>query len=82
LCIALATATAVTELAIKQFLAIPQAGKVVVGPCMMAMPLFLFDRDVGRRSRTHGAVTICEQLSIPAVAIGLVLPFFSECPAA
>jgi hypothetical protein len=34
----IATATAVAELRIKQFLAIPMAGKVVAGPCMMAMP--------------------------------------------
>lgn len=37
-----ATATAVAELTIKQFWPIPLAGKVVAGPCMMAMPLFLF----------------------------------------
>jgi hypothetical protein len=38
LCVAFATATAVAKLRIKQFLAIPMAGKVVAGPCMMAMP--------------------------------------------
>ena len=53
--IAIATATAVAELTIKQFLAIPLAGKVVA-PCpVMAMPLFLLHRDVESRSRTHGA---------------------------
>jgi hypothetical protein len=31
------------------------AGKVVAPPCIMAMPLFLFHRDVESRSRTHGA---------------------------
>jgi hypothetical protein len=36
--IAIAKATAVAKLRIKQFLAIPMAGKVVAGPCMMAMP--------------------------------------------
>jgi hypothetical protein len=36
--IAIAKATAVAELKTKQFLAIPLAGKVVAGPCMMAMP--------------------------------------------
>ena len=52
---AIATATAVAKIRIKQFLAIPLAGKVVA-PCpVMAMPLFLLDRDVGPRSRTHGA---------------------------
>jgi hypothetical protein len=39
--IAIATATAVAKIRIKQFLAIPLAGKVVAGPCMMAMPPFL-----------------------------------------
>jgi hypothetical protein len=33
-----ATATAVAKIRIKQFLAIPFAGKVVAGPCMMTMP--------------------------------------------
>ena len=50
--IAIAKATAVAELRIKQFWATPLAGKVVAGPCMMAMPLFLFHRDVESRSRT------------------------------
>jgi len=27
---------------LRQFWAIPLTGKVVAGPCMMAMPLFLF----------------------------------------
>ena len=40
--IASAKATAVAKITIKQFLAIPLAGKVVAGPCTMAMPLFLF----------------------------------------
>lgn len=39
--IAIATATAVTKLRIKQFSAIPLAGKVVAGPCMKTMPPFL-----------------------------------------
>ena len=48
-----ATATAVAKIRIKQFLAIPLAGKVVA-PCpVMAMPLFLY-RDVESHSRTHG----------------------------
>ncbi len=53
--IAIATATAVAKIRIKQFWAIPLAGKVVAGPCMMAMPPCVFNRDVGPRSRTHGA---------------------------
>ena len=53
--IAIAKATAVAKIRIKQFLAIPPTAKVVA-PCpVMAMPLFLFDRDVESRSRTHGA---------------------------
>jgi hypothetical protein len=50
--VAIATATAVAKIRIKQFWAIPLAGKVVAGACTMAMPLFLFHRDV--ESRTHG----------------------------
>ena len=53
--IAIATATAVAKLRIKQFWAIPLAGKVVAGPCMLAMPLFLLYRVLGPRSRTGGA---------------------------
>ncbi len=53
--VAIATATAVAKLRIKQFWAIPLAGKVVA-PCpVMALPLFLLYRHVGPRSRTHGA---------------------------
>ena len=37
---------------IKQLLAIPLAANVVAGPCMMAIPLFLLDRDDGPRLRT------------------------------
>jgi hypothetical protein len=40
--IGIAKASAVAKIRIKQFLAIPLAGKVVAGPCVMAMPLFLF----------------------------------------
>jgi hypothetical protein len=55
LCVADARATAVAKIRIKQFWAIPLAGKVVA-PCpVMAMPLFLLHRDVESRSRTHGA---------------------------
>ena len=50
--IAIAKATAVAKIRIKQFLAIPLAGKVVAGPCMMAMPLFLFLCKGRRSSRT------------------------------
>ena len=50
--VAIAKATVVAKIRIKQFLAIPLANKVVSGPCMMAMPLFLFDRGVESRSRT------------------------------
>jgi hypothetical protein len=53
--IAIVKATDVANLRIKQFWAIPLAGKVVAPPCIMAMPLFLFHRDVESRSRTHGA---------------------------
>jgi hypothetical protein len=35
--VAIAKATAVAKIRIKQFLAIPLAGKVVAGPCMMTM---------------------------------------------
>jgi hypothetical protein len=52
---AIGKATAVAKIRIKQFRAIPLTGKVVAGLCTMAMPLFLFDRDVESRSRTHGA---------------------------
>ena len=54
--VVIAKATAFAKIRIKQFWAIRLAGKVVAGRCMMAMPLFLFDRDVGPHSRTHGAV--------------------------
>jgi hypothetical protein len=51
-CVVTAKATAVAKLKIKQLLAIPLTAKVVA-PCpMMAMPLFLFERDVESRSRT------------------------------
>ena len=40
--VAIAKATAVAKLRIKQFWAIPLAGKVVAGPCMMAMLPFRF----------------------------------------
>jgi hypothetical protein len=40
--IAIAKATAVAELKTKQFLAIPLAGKVVAGPCMMTLPPCVF----------------------------------------
>ena len=51
MCVAFATATAVAKLRIKQFLAIPMAGKVVA-PCpVMAMPLFLF---LCEGALTHG----------------------------
>ena len=53
--IAIAKATAVAKIRIKQFWAIRLAGKVVAVVFMMAMPLFLFDRDVGPRSRMGGA---------------------------
>ncbi len=53
--VAIAKATVVAKIRIKQFWAIRLEGKVVA-PCpMMSMPLFLFDRDVGPRSRTHEA---------------------------
>ena len=39
--VAIAKATAVAKIRIKQFWAIPLAGKVVAGLGMMAMPLFL-----------------------------------------
>ncbi|MBL8820590.1 MAG: hypothetical protein JNL58_31500 [Planctomyces sp.] len=50
--VAFAKATVVAKIRIKQFWAIPLAGKVVAAPWMMAMPLFLFDRGVGPRLRT------------------------------
>ena len=52
--VAIAKATAFSQIRIKQFWAIPMAGKVVAGPCMTAMPLFLLFRYVGPRPRTHG----------------------------
>lgn len=50
-----ATATAVAKIRIKQFWAIPLAGKVVAGPCMMTLPPCVLYRDVGPRSRTGDA---------------------------
>ena len=52
LCVADAKATLVAELKIKQFWAIPLAGKVVAGPCMVTMPPCVLYRVLGRRSRT------------------------------
>jgi hypothetical protein len=43
-CVAIAKATAVAELTVKQFLAIATTGEVVAGSCLMAMPLFLLQR--------------------------------------
>lgn len=40
--VAIAKATVVAKIRIKQFRAIPLEGKVVAGPYTMAMPLFLF----------------------------------------
>jgi hypothetical protein len=51
--VAIAKTTLVAELRIKQFWAIPLADKVVSGPCMMAMPLFLFFYE-GSPTLTHG----------------------------
>ena len=55
LAVAIATATAVAKIRIKQFWAIPLAGKVVAGPCMMTMPPCVLYRGVGPRSRTGDA---------------------------
>lgn len=48
--VAIAKATAVAKITIKQFLAIPLAGKVVAGRSMMAMPPFLLYRVLGPRT--------------------------------
>ena len=72
LCLAIATATAVAKITIKQFFAIPLTGKVVAGPCMMAMPLFLY-RDVESHSRTHGL-----REESPAGAIDTAMKTFHE----
>jgi hypothetical protein len=50
--VAIAKATAIAKIRIKQFWAIPLAGKVVAGPCMMNMPPSLLYRVLGPRSRT------------------------------
>jgi hypothetical protein len=55
LCVAIAKATAVAKIRIKQFLANPLAGKVVAGLCMMAMPPCVLYRVLGPHSRTGGA---------------------------
>ena len=52
--IAIAKATAVAKIRIKQFLAIPLASKVVAGRCMMAMPPCVLYLVLGPRSRTGG----------------------------
>ena len=52
---AVASATAVANITIKQFLANPLAGKVVAPFSVMATPLFPFHRRIEPRSRTHGA---------------------------
>ena len=49
-CVAVAKATAVAELTIKQFLGMHPTAKVVAGPCLMAMTLLLY-RDA--ESHTH-----------------------------
>ena len=52
--VAIATATAVAKIRIKQFWAIPLAGKVVA-PCpVMAMPLFLFLCKGGENAHARG----------------------------
>ena len=63
LCLAIATATVVAGVRasayrlrgrIKQFRTIPVTGKVVAGPCMMAMPLFHSQKKMLRRqTRKH-----------------------------
>lgn len=70
--VAIAKATAVAKIRIKQFLAIPLAGKVVAGPCMLTLPLFLLYRDVGPRSRTG------ERQESPAGAIDTGMKTFHE----
>ena len=55
LTVGIATARLVAELKIKQFLAIPLAGKVVAGPFVMALPPCVLYRVLGPRLRTHGA---------------------------
>lgn len=50
--VAIAKATAVAKIRMKQLLTIPLAGKLVAGPCMMTMPPCVLYRGVGPRSRT------------------------------
>jgi hypothetical protein len=70
--IAIAKATAVAKIRIKQFLAIPLAGKVVTGACMMAMPPCVLYRVLGPRSRTG------ERRESPAGSIDTAMKTFHE----
>jgi hypothetical protein len=71
-CVTVARATLVAKIRIKQFWAIPLAGKVVA-PCpVMAMPLFLLHRGVGPRPRTG----LREES--PAGAIDIAMKTFHE----
>ena len=50
--VGIAKASAVLKIGLKQFRAIPLAGKVVAGPCVMTMPPCVHYRVLGPRSRT------------------------------
>jgi len=53
--VAIAMATAVAKIRIKQFWAIRLAGKLVAGPCIMTMPPCVLYRVLEPRSRTGGS---------------------------
>jgi len=71
--IAIAKATAVAKIRIKQFWAIPLAGKVVAGPCMMAMPRVFFIVSLGN---AHARAGECQES--PPMAIDTGMKTFHE----
>ncbi len=73
LCVAIASATVVAELTIKQFLAIPPTCKVVAGPCLMAIPCFFFNVTLG-----HAHTRCGERQESPAGAIDKGMKTFHE----
>jgi hypothetical protein len=71
--VAIAKATAVAKIRIKQFLAIRLAGKVVAGPCMVAMPRVFFIVALG-----HAHAWAGERQESPAGAIDTGMKTFHE----
>ena len=72
-CVAIASATVVAELTIKQFLAIPPTCKVVAGPCLMAIPCFFFNVTLGHAHTRWG-----ERQESPVGAIDKGMKTFHE----